>query len=279
MTSSYITDRAVGELPLSIATSMAIESAIGLSEGVRGTNPPILQYQTLWINLRTLFRNLYGSITTELRVGVAPDEYGNALYNEMDVIRQVIASATNNRISVVFYLPSYAALKRKFTKAIWLETRTTRQIFDYSMEVQALQHLQTLVLEDEIHHMDLDLEGKNQKGLIMTSYPVDLLSRYKFGSMSLLESHTGSIKPPVLWYTKLRGGRDLKVIPFDRMTLQLFGDTNMFAPAPIKIRRHVIAIGEKSKWTPSTTRDYILRCIRQERDPVLETYIKDLYSK
>ena len=274
---SYISNRAVGEIPLSISTSLAIESITGMAEGSDPKNPTVLKFKELWVNVRTLFRNVYGSISTDNRTQVDPELYGETMYNEMDVIRSVIGSVTNNTVKVVFYLPSYESIKRRFPNARWVGTSTPKQAFDFNTEINAINHFNALITEDDVINIDVDLPGNGAKALLLTHYPIDLLSRYKFSGLALLESHTGTIKPPILWYTKLRNGRDLKVIPFDKMTLQLFGDSAMFSPMPIKIRRHLIAIGEKCKWSPATTKEYILKCIKDERDPVLEKFIMDLY--
>ena len=59
--------REKGQLPISIASSLAIESALGIMESDEPgykppASPPLLDYDAIWINLRTLFRNLHGSM-------------------------------------------------------------------------------------------------------------------------------------------------------------------------------------------------------------------------
>lgn len=277
MIHQYIQDREVGQLPISISTAMAIESCLGIAEGGTPATPPVASYNALWVNLRTLYRNLAGSMPTDLRTQVPAEDYAKAMLNEMEVIRTAVTQSTKGLVEVVFYLPSYKALTRKFPHASWQGTNTPRQIHDLHSETTSLEHLLTLTTEADIHHVDVDLTAPGKKVMILTSYPVDLLSRYGFASLVLLESHTGAIKPPVLWHTKLRGGRDLQVIPFDKMTLQVFGDSSLFRPVPIKIRRHLIEVGTKSKWTPVTTKAYVIKCIEDERDPVLEKFIKERY--
>ena len=277
MIHTYLLDREVGGLPLSISTSMAIESCLGTIEGGNSASPPVAKYNGLWINIRTMFRNMTGAIPTDFRVQVPPTDYAMALQNEMDTIRAAVTQVTKGLTKVVFYLPSYKSLKRKFPHAQWTAVNTPRQIHDLHSETTTLELLRSQVTTEELIDIDVDLVDSGKTALVLTSYPVDLLSRYNFASMVLLESHTGSIKPPVLWYTKLRNGRELKVIPFDKMTLQVFGDNSLFKPVPIKIRRHLIDVGIKAKWTPNTTKAYVLKTIAAERDPVLETFIKERY--
>ena len=277
MIHQYLLDREVGELPLSISTSMAIESALGMSEGSDPTKPPVATYNELWINIRTMYRNLAGSMPTDLRMQVSASDYATVLHNEMEVIRTAVSQSTKGLVKVVFYLPSYKALTRKFPNAIWQGVNTPRQVHDLHSETTSLEHLLELVTDDDLLQVDTDIESPGKSVLVLTSYPVDLLCRYNFASLVLLESHTGTIKPPVLWYTKLRDGRSLQVIPFDKMTLQVFGDNSLFRPVPIKIRRHLVELGIKSKWTPVTTKAYIIKTVAAERDPILEKFIRDRY--
>ncbi|MNZ57992.1 hypothetical protein D3C78_759890 [compost metagenome] len=109
---------------------------------------------------------------------------------------------------------------------------------------------------------------------------MDLLQRYKFSSLTLLESHTGAAKPPALWYTKLTNGKELEHIPFDRMTLQFFGDNgNLFTGYPIKFRRIMLDIAKKNRWTALTTKDYIIQSVKKAYEPELERLVLNLYSK
>lgn len=250
---------------------------MGMIEGASPVNPPVASYNRLMVNIRTMFRNMAGSMPTDLRTQVPAEDYVLALQNEMEVIRAAIDQVTKGLTQVVFYYPSYKSLKRKFPHAIWVTTNTPRQIHDMHTETATLEHLRTLTTTEELIDVDSDIGDQGKTAMVLTSYPVDLLSRYNFASLVLLESHTGAIKPPILWYTKLRDGRNLKVIPFDRMTLQVFGDNSLFRAVPIKIRRHLIEIGNKAKWNPTTTKAYILKTIEAERDPTLEKFIKERY--
>src|SRR5690606_22392271 len=119
---------------------------------------------------------------------------------------------------------------------------------------------------------------KGSDGLILTHFPVDLLNRYRFKTLKLLESHTGAIKPFNVWNTKLKDGQGLDVIPFDRMTLQMFGDNAHFSPMHKKVRMTIYNLVVKNKWTYATTKDYVFYCIQQNRDPALEDLVRELYS-
>jgi lipopolysaccharide/colanic/teichoic acid biosynthesis glycosyltransferase len=67
-------------------------------------------------------------------------------------------------------------------------------------------------------------------------------------------------------------------IPFDRAMVQIFGDKeNMLSPQTIQIRKRLGAISEKYHWNPTTTRDRVIFCVEQEKEPVLLELVKDCY--
>jgi len=83
-----------------------------------------------------------------------------------------------------------------------------------------------------------------------------------------------------MWYTKLTNGKELSHIPFDRMTLQFFGDNgNLFTGFPIKFRRIMLDIAQKNRWHAMTTKDYIIQSVKKAYEPELERLVINLYSK
>src|SRR5690606_20358874 len=155
---------------------------------------------------------------------------------------------------------------------------TENQKFVQALEGNTFKEFQQLQPDADLRVFDMDFEQDQRKVLIITHFPVDLLNRYKFSRLVLLETHTGAMKPHTLWYTKLYNGKELNMIPFDRMTVQVFGDGNLFTPALIKLRRHILDLAKRYKWTSVTTKDMVLRHVSNEHDPVLEGYIRKLYS-
>lgn len=279
-----IADREKGALPISIGTSLAIESILGIYPEVegkplpyRGDNPPILSIDTVWVNLRTLYRNLTGCIDREQRDTVDPMDLANALVSEMSSLEAAVSHGSKGRCSTVFYHCSYISINRRFPYGNHRNLSTEGQKNRWVMEEATLKEVMDLNPPVDFRTYDIDFDETNQNGLIITHYAVDLLNRYKFKRLSLLESHTGAIKPPSLWYTKLHPMDDLMVIPFDRMTLQVFGDSTMFKPAPIKIRRYLVEIAKKAGWTGVTTKAMIEKTLKDEHDPVLEAFVLKHY--
>lgn len=270
--------RAVGQFPLSIATSLAFESAFGILPEAPTDTPEIRNRDVVVVNIRTLFRNILGSVATEDKAKLSEYTIAECVSAEMRVIETLVSEHSDGRASAGFYHCSYKDIVSDFPRSIPRTANTPGQKIYQAMEGAVIKLIKTNVITTPpILWFNRKFPESKSKALMLSHYPVDLLQRYKFDALSLLESHTGAIKPPVLWNTKLHNGRELEVIPFDRMTLQLFGDGILFAPMPIKIRKRVYNIAIKKNWTPATTKDYVIHCIEQNRDPALEVLIKDLY--
>lgn len=273
-----LTARAVGQFPISIATSLAIESAFGILPEAPSESPEIHKRDIVLVNIRTLFRNILGSVATEEKTKLSEYTIAEVMAAEMRTIETLVSEYSDGRCSAGFYHCSYKDLNSEFPRSIPRTANTPGQKVYQAMEGAAVKLIKTnQITTPPISWLNRKFPESQARALILSHYPIDLLQRYKFSALSLLESHTGAIKPPVMWNTKLHKGRELDVIPFDRMTLQLFGDGIIFSPMPVKIRKRVYNIAIKKNWTPATTKDYVIHCIEQNRDPALEVLVKDLY--
>ncbi len=280
---AVLSERDLGQIPVSIGTSLALEGAFGILEEHPNPKPVINQIDVLYVNVRTLVRNLVGSLNPELAHTVFPEDMAAILINEMTVIDQAIRQFTNERARTQFYLCNYRGLSKRFPYAILKAANTERQKFAALREEQTVAELLTL-LPNHPHlkmlETDIDLPNDPYRVLMLTSYAVDLLQRYRFSALTLLESHTGATKAQAFWHTKLSNGKELSNIPFDRMTLQFFGDgSNLFTAYPIKYRRVMQSIADKNKWNSLTTKDYIISCVKKAYEPELERLVINLYAK
>lgn len=275
-----ISQRAVGQFPISVATSLAIESFIGVLPEAPTDSPEINKRDLIKISVRTMFRNLFGSLVTEQKGDVEVYSLAETLANEMRTIESLIAEHSDGRCQTEFYYCSYMDLLNKFQKALVKVPNTPGQKYYANLEAGTCKALMKEVTGGSmVAQYVRDFSDSNASAVIVSHYPIDLLQRYRFQSLSLLESHTGAVKPPMMWNTKLQNGRELEILPFDRMTLQMFGDGVMFSPMPLKIRQRVYKIAVDKGWTPATTKEYVIRSIEENRDPALEVLVKDLYRK
>ena len=275
-----LAERTMEIYPLSVATGRAIASFVGKLPDAPTQAPEILSRDLLMINVRTMIRNIYGSMTKEQRNRL--DEYTvtEALVGEMRIIETIVAEESDGHCRVMFYHCTYTDIIRKYTRAIPKTANTVLQKQAAAEEHSVLQYLAKDFQDSApVAKYNIDFPSMDANAAILTHYPIDLLQRYKFKSLVLLESHTGAIKPPIMWNTKLWEGRDLEILPFDRMTLQLFGDNVLFVPMAVKIRQRVYQIAKKNSWTPASTQALAIYSIEQNRDPALEALVKDLYRK
>lgn len=256
MTDPYeiVAARATEGLPLSVGTGLAIDAIKDLTG-----------YETLWINIRTLWRNLYESVETEHRVSLfngnkptdkAVTAFAATLREEIGFIRSHLAATLGG---VRFYYLGYRDLPKKYPHAILKYPSTELQIryaefMDRTLDVLLEADTEQYIEQDK----GSEIRGEATSSLIMTHYPTDLLSRFKFKKLRLLESHTGAVKSRSEWYTKLTDGKELKIVPFNHFTIQIFGDGGThFGRYPIKIRKALLELAVQYKWNPTTSEDRI----------------------
>lgn len=274
-----INAREKGQFPISISTSLALEGASGIyPERPESPAPFDTPPTELWVNVRTLFRNLLGSLkTAEDRNGVLPNALHVALTEEMTIVEAVVNKASQGRTGVVYYACDYTSLPRKYPKAQLKESKTSNQLTYLALEQQTLKLVMKEHGSEDLRHFDIELTGAHKDAWMISHLPVDLLSKSHFQSLKLLESHTGVLKGPSLWYTKLTNGKDLPHIPFGPFALQVFGDGgHHFQQMPRVIREEVLRLAEEYKWNATTTKDRISLSVRTIKDPMTRQFLLSL---
>lgn len=277
-----IENRAKGQFPLSISTSLALEGALGiLEEKPNPAKPPIQDFDEIFFNLRTLFRNINGCYKKDEENRLSPGDYAHMLIEEMTIIQSVLDQHTGGRVRAFFYACTYNNLTGLFKSARFKEARTPAQLHYANQENKTLELISKALREEgrDFLHFDTIINGNKKKTLMVTHYPIDLLANQFFSEIGLLESHTGVVKPRSLWYTKLLNGKDLTRIPFDIMTIQFFGDSgHLFSPYPIKYREALLEVANKYQWTPVTTKERIKLTVGLYKNADLEKTVMKLYS-
>lgn len=256
---SYMVNREVGELGLSIATDLAISRILGKHPEIVDKYPPMNDYNHLLINLRTLVRNFYGAMDNSIRKQFNPKSPVDKILDEIAVIEELIGSA-----KVATYYCTYADLVRIVGEPQVRRLNTVNQIQNAKLEedttLYVLERLQEKGKRPGLFETYLKNPNNITKPLLLTHQPVDLLSAGSFTGLTLLESHTGAIKPRLFWNTKLgkhKGERPTNM-PFNVFTLKVFGDNgNLVNAQDNKIREALMQIAIKYKWTPTTTMDRI----------------------
>lgn len=283
MNFNILAGRATSAFPLSVGTSLAFESAVLTDRPSIDPERKIPQkvnlteYDEVWINISTLFRNLMGSLTKDDSKRVHPSEIAIGLSEEIEIIQNIVSTETLNKTSVIFYICEYRDLNKKYPHASFRTITTDNQkiykaIHDESIQ-KVISHFGKVPF---IKIFNSELVTSNYRNALLISHIAhDLLSYKNFRELHLLESHTGVLKKRHQWHTKYENGKELSMLPFNKVLLQLFGDSEHFRPYPISVRKAVLQIADTYKWTPATTIDKIKFNFTSIADP----YTKEIVSK
>ena len=276
--SSLMMSRKIGNLPLSIATSNALEIALGMGtapEENPATENLLKKYDAIWFNLRTLARNAYGSLATEDKQHVTGKDIFTVLYKETHQILDIIDHHIPGCREVRFYTTNYSGIERKVEGLCEIrKPRTEKQIAQASVINEGIAAYKKLVDGKHKKSGGDDDFGTDGEGLheftspisakspifdtaVMTHHPIDLLRWEKFKSLTLFESHTGALKTRDQWCTKF-ADKTANPMPFNAASLMIFGDHEMFKPLNEKTRAEVIAIAKARGWNGYTTPDRFL---------------------
>lgn len=243
-----------GQYQVSIGTSLALETLFGINENVKPTNPlPYTQYDNLFVNIRTLVRNLYGAVSKELKVQWSAQHYLKKVLEELRNIPLIISDQSHDKLSVIYYFCEYTHLSREFPHANLKKTRDQASHYD-NIEAYVIDNVKRFVKQGKLNVMicDVKVPMPEERNLILTHFPVDLVPYSTSRNLDLLESHTGTIKNRHKWYTKLKG-KDMERIPFSRKTIQIFGDGRTFSGVTPKEKKAVMDFSEANRWNQTTT--------------------------
>lgn len=270
MNVSAVSDRVIGAYPLSIATSLAIEGGLGNHPDRKVEGQPLLKYDAIWVNLKTLFRNLFNAIEKDRLGSVKAEDLYGALVQEIFQFRNIVQQESGGKIEVIYYMSDYRGMEYKYPKAI-LRTDTTPNQLGYTKAMIDTLGLYVKNHQGEYKSYALKMTDKdNRKLLILTHYPYDLFAEAMPGR-ALLESHTGAVKERHLWYTKYLNGKELASIPFREDFIQIFGDQEHFRPLGLGMRKALLELANQYNWSSVTTLDKIRYGLSTMRDH----YMKD----
>ncbi len=275
-------ERVVGNYNLSIATNMAIDGLYNRIPDKAKVNPlPAKAGNAIFFNVRTLFRNLWGSMRAEDAEGTSLETFVDIIEQEMITIVSAL-SEEEHPLEALFYAPSYEHLHKEYPNGELKNVKTDKMTHKVLMENRVLARLKQNELSD-VNVIFNDVELKSDvpyKAFILTHYPVDLLHTVGFDKVFLLESHTGVVKGPDKWYTKLatKNLENNERIPFNKGTIQFFGDSGgMFKSQPLGAKKRVIEVAVKYKWNQHTTRSRMLDTLRLAGEGHIEQTLRKLW--
>lgn len=261
-------DRSFGTLNISVGTSIAIETLSSL---------PLLKYTSFLINIRTLIRNAIGSFDKDAKL--TDEIVFNAVRSDMLEIASAIASLKlKTELKLIFYSPSYNSLKSMFPLASLKDDSkgTAKQQANYKLTKSVMDKIKS-EFKDLIEYNNVLLPEFTGEALIITHHPVDLATSPAYTRLTLLESHTGTIKRFPDFYTKLTGYKTMANIPLNKITIQIFGDNSVdfYSHSKLSVKNALKALADETKWTSASTPSFVYRTIRGLSDgPDKETLLK-----
>jgi hypothetical protein len=287
LSTSALANRATGAFPISIATSLAIES---FATGTQAPYDPerkipqfinISDYDSIWINLFTLYRNIVGALPSKGADAVVVGDIWHVLEFETDLLKRLIEEKSFGKTKVIFYASEYKGLALKHPNAKLKENKTEKQIvYAAIMEKTVNYFIQQQAKSDNIKVFErLIKPAKPTKSLIITHYAYDLLADKHFEKLDLLETHTGILKTNALFYTKLTDGKDLMRIPFGAWSLQVFGDSTLFSSLGSAIKKQIIDLSNQYQWNNRTTKDRLLMSFDSLPDKFTASILKKMLSE
>lgn len=238
--------RSTGALGMSVGTSLAFES--DAASLIRNSD-------TVLLNLMTLIRNAYDAYETkEEKDQLTSDQLVEAVTSDLKILAKWMEEARKSKpVELVVYYPTYTGLKTRFRHADLKLPTTKNQIRYDTLSKETAKKLYTKY-EKLLSKTDVGMPEFKGRGIVLTHHVVDLAVSNSVGRLILLESYTGKTKPFTQWYTKLTGGEDLFYMPFNRFTIQIFGDRSTnFMSSSTGIKELVKKLALDNKWTSATT--------------------------
>jgi hypothetical protein len=272
-----IIERTVGDIPVSIGTALAFAGLLGtLPEPIR--QPVDLKsVREVWVNLRTLARNLYAAMPSEATQQIDLVGAVDVLEEEVKTLSTVLAQH-GSKCRVRFYMASKDAIKWAFPHANFKQAKTPKQLgYDMYERFCSIELFQRIKASG-VDVLEIDRLPPKTDGTValITHFPTELLWRSQFARLLLLESHTGKLKTFNQWYTKLNGIKEDTLMPFNSFTLQVFGDSVVLDSQSIKVKKQLKELAVAKRWTGMTTQDKIHHDIMSSKSEELIAAYKQL---
>ncbi len=246
--------RNLGALSLSVGTSLALEGEI---------TKTLKSYDSFLINLLTVVRNAIEAYDNDDSDGKDVTLVSQAVVDDlMGMARFVQENQGSKSIIFTVFLPSYAGLPKLFPQAnLWSPTKEKQ--LERAVLVKKVLDVVKKRLGTSITPVDSTPPRFSGNGVIFSHHPVDLVTVEGPTRLKLLESYTGTLKGFAQWYTKLTGKDQLRNMPLNKLTIQIFGDnaTN-FKSGSVELKNLVKRLAEEGRWTSASTVDKVKGSIK-----------------
>lgn len=284
--------RMLGKYPVSAGTSLALEGIFGIHDQIqypREDRYPYKNFDVLLINLRTLLRNVISSVTAAQAEQFTPEVLAILIAEETSVIAEVVKSVTRDKLEVIYYTAMYDNLQKSYPHARVKKPKTGRQQEILQLETETMTALETILEKDNFNvypsdilpnmaksHPRFSKQLKGARVLYVTHLPLDLIHKPS-PRASLLESYTGKVKGVMEFTSKLKGKPTN--VPFDLMSIQMFGDSgDMFEPLDKQLRKDIIELGKLRGWNATTTPAKIIENCKMNNNSKITGVVRNLYK-
>lgn len=252
MADGYV-DRELGQLPVSIGTSLALEGLLGIHPGNPDQPSGYRTIRSVWVNLRTLVRNLYQAIKSENLKRFSFETAAHVVLDEIRLIPEVCRQH-GSTAEFTFYYQELKELRHKFPNATFKVPKTEKQNHYDNYEKVVTAAVVSFLLQNKFPLVVIRASAPAHAKVtaLLTHTPSDLFWKSSFDRLFLLESYTGTLKTYNAWFTKLNGVDKKTPMPFNPFTLQVFGDNAVFDSQPKKVRDELKQLAETKHWTGIT---------------------------
>jgi len=275
---SILLNRKLSSFGVSIATGLMLESIFKPTtpryddKRIIPNKININNYKMHIYNIYTLIRNIYASLPSKdtiLKGRVVVD----ILEDELNIISSLYEGS---KCTPVLYIPNYTSIIKSMS--VDKATHITNGYLDYRDYYNILKS-NKLTTDMSILQAKLKLPVSNDRVLITTSYPIDLLNIKYIKRLELIESNTGVIKAYDKFYTKYHkiGKRDMSIFPFNEMLLHILGDGKIVASMKVSIKLLLYNTAIDNKWN-SKTKSFKLGNDMKHTDKILGELLNNYKS-
>jgi hypothetical protein len=231
---------------------------------------------TILINLKTIVRNIVESY--DFNLGNEAD-FNRIATQELDDTVNTLAQEllTRHQMNVSYYNIDYTKLSLPQGVNRLVPSTDKQKLKDKALK--SLYPLLDKYTTLEFKNLEVTCPSSLSQGtvVILTHFASDLLKHHTFRNLKLLESHTGAIKVPAQFNSKLNIDKEKrKLVPFNRFTQRVFGDGTILAPLDLKLRRTILGLFDELGVTPHTKLERLKFQI-ERKEPMLYVGIRDLF--
>ncbi len=247
---------AVGEYPISVGTSLAIERLI----------EPAL-HNALYININTLIRNALSSMPSEIQAGINPSPLAVWTLRDMQLIQSIF---DQEKIPVRFYSLTQKSLSKKYSVGTLRVPKTVKQMATKDLFETVANAVVKQIKDDQKHGMkdislltgDMSVFVEYDRPLFMTSTPIDIVEMGKGSKFGLLQSYTGKIVGAFDMFNFFQVNskhkeRSYQRIPFNKLFIQIFGDGKTFHQSGVVLLNTILDCADRNEWTQASTAERI----------------------